>query len=387
VYKDFFMQKTVIFAVAACLLCVSGCISSTLPPEEQVFLPVTGQGANSPTFEHALLQAQIQVDALIRPPLYPIRNNGKILLRLPDLSSDSYPEVFVLCVKTSSPEMADYAVLANYARLKNKPQAMARFYLACFKNVAGTLVPTAQTDLGEKPVFRSFTLSSFSTAQSGYTLIRIEFYTTEGSEIELFLVGNVDLVPVHIATAAETMASSLDISDIDDDTIFDIVISRKQAEDAVGYETIMRWYRFNGEKYTLYGTFAVVQRLQTFLQTIKKYMLKGQVSSLVSYAVSPSAAGALREKGSSDSRIAARALGLMPVVSQSGLSTYNFFKGIKEIVFPDIIENPFIHKNSLGLYFKLTFKIIDTHDVAYISEIPVYLNKNPFGAHPFLIYP
>ncbi len=381
------MQKTVIFIISAFLLYVSGCVSSTLPPEEQVFLPVTERDAGSPAFQNALLQAQKQIDALIRPPLYPIKNNGKTLLRLTDLNNDSYPEVFALCVQTSAPELADYAVLANYARLKNQALAAVRFSLVCFKNTTGTLVPACRTNLGEKTVFRAFTLQPFSSSQTGYTLLRVEFYTNQGSEIELFLVNSIDLVPVHIVTASETLTSSLDISDIDGDTVYDIVLSHTQAEDAVGYETTLRWYRFNGAVYKLYKTFAVLKNLRMFLQTVKKYMLKGQISSLVSYAVNPSAAGALRNKGVSDSRIAARAFGLIPVVSQSGLGAYNFFKQIKEIVFPDIIESPFTHKNSLGRYFKLTFKVIDAHDTAYISEVPVYLNKNPFGPHPFLIYP
>ncbi|MEJ2662765.1 MAG: hypothetical protein P8107_01790, partial [Spirochaetia bacterium] len=291
------------------------------------------------------------------------------------------------CAKVSSPQLADYAFLADYARLKNKNHNVIMFYLLCFKNTLGQLSLNSTTEIGEKPVFRSFSLQTFIPSDPGHILLRLAFFTAEGSDIEFYLQNSPDTAPRQIVSGQESADSSIAVTDINDDGIADIILSHKQAEDGIGYETTMRWYRFNGKTYALFKTTSIVRNLKNFLGNIKTMLSGGQISRFVTYAVEPQSLKALRKKGSSDSRIALRALNMDSLVSQSGLSVYNFMKRIKELVFPDILENPFISKSSLGRRFKLTFKIIDTDNIPFISESLLYLNKNPFGPHQFFFNP
>ena len=60
-------------------------------------------------------------------------------------------------------------------------------------------------------------------------------------------------------------------------------------------------------------------------------------------------------------------------------------KGIKEFFFVDILEDPFILRDEKGTFFQWSFRLVDVNGLSLVSEIPVYMHKNPFGRRQFFI--
>jgi hypothetical protein len=77
---------------------------------------------------------------------------------------------------------------------------------------------------------------------------------------------------------------------------------------------------------------------------------------------------------------------LYDVYSTEGITLNNVLANIKEIFFPEIFENPFLVQDDEGFYFNLTFRILDRNGTSFISEIPLYMNENPFDPNQFFFF-
>jgi hypothetical protein len=373
-------------SIIVCLFIFS-CISSPSASDELVVFLQDSSNSEEAAQELAYAHARKQIEKLVVAPLQTIKKRGKMLLNLVEINGDSYPEAVVVCVETRYSAYADFAFLANYARLKNEKPKIFPFYLLTFKNNQGKLSLANKTLIGDKSVLKSLELRPFYKIDPSFLLCKVEFYTREGSEGELLVISGPEMIPVHNLTTQETYTSSSAIIDIDNDAIIDIITSKKQAEDGIGYETIMNWYRFNGQNFALFQKTSILRNLKSFFLNIKKFVLRKEMTNFVNYALTPAALDKLKENGLSNYQIAIKALNLNQLLKQSTSSASSFINRIKDIVFPNIYENPFSYHNENGYYFKLTYKIIDVNDVPYILETLIYLNQNPFDQRQFVFYP
>ena len=58
---------------------------------------------------------------------------------------------------------------------------------------------------------------------------------------------------------------------------------------------------------------------------------------------------------------------------------------MQEIVFPQILENPFTVEDERGTHFRLGFRWVSSDGVPLVSETNLYLLAYPFGDRQFMI--
>ncbi len=75
--------------------------------------------------------------------------------------------------------------------------------------------------------------------------------------------------------------------------------------------------------------------------------------------------------------------GLKALFESENAGPGELLAGLKEVIFPDFLENPFIARDERGSFFRLTFRVVGADDVSFVSTIPLYMKKNPFGKQQF----
>jgi hypothetical protein len=60
---------------------------------------------------------------------------------------------------------------------------------------------------------------------------------------------------------------------------------------------------------------------------------------------------------------------------------------VREVVFPEILEDPFISQDRFGSYFPFTYRLSDENGVVYLPSTRLYMLRNPFGERQFAFRP
>jgi hypothetical protein len=177
------------------------------------------------------------------------------------------------------------------------------------------------------------------------------------------------------------------VEDINADGLIDIILFERGMEEGIGYETFLTWKKWNGKSFIDYKTSNIVRNLNEFLLEIKDLCLGGDVSALISFSFDPEERKRLEKMGLSEQEILFRFLGLSKYFGSGKLPAFNILEDINDIIFPEILDNPFYLRDDKGFYVKLSFRIIYTDGVSLIPEVLIYMLKNPFEKQQFVLYP
>ena len=60
---------------------------------------------------------------------------------------------------------------------------------------------------------------------------------------------------------------------------------------------------------------------------------------------------------------------------------------VTEVLFPEILEDPFIARDAAGMYFQLTYRMVDENGLSYLPVARLYMLRNPFGERQFAFKP
>ena len=113
---------------------------------------------------------------------------------------------------------------------------------------------------------------------------------------------------------------------------------------------------------------------------MRELAFKAQTRPLVDFAVDPDVVRALREEeGLGDEQILLRVLGL----PEGELELRN----VRDIIFPEIRENPFTASDSVGTPFELAFRVIDSRGRSIFARATLYMYRNPFTDRQFAFFP
>lgn len=313
----------------------------------------------------------------IPPGIELITRNDKIIFNFFDLDYDSIHEVFVLGVQTA--EDTDLNSFVDYSMLFKENTRPHHFFLYIFSAKEKiTLLDTK--DLGLQYVFVDMKRFRINNLNTFPFVICVTFQLQEG-EIQKWLIFNNSIVPDSVLSLEHTFSSKLVIDDIDSDYNLDIIKMERGAEEGTGFETFLIWLKWNGSNFEEYAATNIVRNLKTFLNISKNYFLEHDLKSLVNNCFGNTSY--YIDKGYSRNDIVFEAFGFKDVYNANNTDKNIILSGISNIVFPEIFENPFILEDETGLYFNLAFRIDDANGITIISEIPVYMNKNPFGEKQF----
>ncbi len=330
-------------------------------------------------------QIRRRVRVFIKPPIYQVTINKQALVRLEDLNSDGIAEILVPCVEieVDAKEEIDTDRFSDFSSLFGKHDISFPFYLYIFRMEETGPVLARRITLGSRVVYGGMARVQIIRGQSAPFVIVVKFQTQEGVEQEWLSFNGSSILPISRLSLTETFSSKLLIEDIDDDNRIDVVVQEKGSEEGIGLETFLTWYRWNGRQFREYATANVVRSLKAFLTGTKEYLLDKNWRNLLAYAFLPEEVQRYRRLGNTTGEIILRAFGLGDYYDTKERSAEDILREIQEIVFPEFLENPFIARDERGSFFRLTFRILDSQGISIVSEIPFYMQKNPFLKRQF----
>lgn len=332
-------------------------------------------------------EALRRIRKFVQPPEQLITNNNSFLYIVHDFTSDGIDEICVLGIESENPENARIEFLSDSSRLYATKMEVFPFYLYIFSIKQGVLQKLEKLKLGEQTVYESMTKFSLHKEKSDPAVITISFYTREGSVQQWLVFKRPRVLPISQLLLLDTFSSKALVEDINADGVIDIVLFERGMEEGIGYETFLTWKKWNGKGFVDYKTSNIVRNLNNFLLKIKELSLDGDISTLISYSFDPEERKKMEKKGLTEQEILFRFLGLSKYFGSGELPDFSILEDINDIIFPEILDNPFYIRDNKGFYVKLSFRIVYSDGIYLIPEVFIYMLKNPFEKQQFVLYP
>jgi len=347
------------------------------PPEEEQAAAVSPAPEPVPP-EISAFEALRQARRLAPPEVRLLTVGGRVPLLLQDLNRDGHPECLAVAVQDRTLKPADIEALSQPSRLFDAPQA--RFALLFYGNLQGSLRRPALIDLGQRRVFEALTRTPLISGRSVPLVVTVSFLNPDGREQELLVFDNAGGSPRYRRSLLERLGSRSWLEDIDGDGTLDILTRERVLEEGVGYETFLTWSRWNGKAFAEVATRNVLRSLAGFLASIREALLSADQRRLAELASEGRELARLRARGLNEGEVLAALLGL----KSAGLRE---LPRVTEAVFPQILEDPFSVRDATGLYFELTYRLVDENGLAYLPTARLYMLRNPFGERQFAFRP
>ncbi|NOY10466.1 MAG: hypothetical protein GXP33_16655 [Spirochaetes bacterium] len=335
----------------------------------------------------SLREAVKQVKEFYIGDLKTVTRGGKPILILYDISGDGQPEVFSLAVEVKEKKQADVAFLADYSRLFSENKMPIHFYLLIYGNNSGKMYIMNRLDLGEKYVYRSFKRIVLDRGNPMLTIISVGFQTEEGLERKWLIFKGPDVKLLSTFRLKENLSVKTETIDIDNNGTIDILVEETGAEEGSGYETFLTWYKWNGTRFSEYRNTNIVRNLKAFLLNIKNLLEHGKTDELLNFAVDRKYILKYKNKGADKYTILFNALGFSAFFDTMTTKPESVLKNIRDVTFPEILENPFSSKDREGWYFTPSYRVTITNGLSFIAETEIRMFRNPFGKRQFSLVP
>ncbi len=317
---------------------------------------------------------------------YPVTTSGHPLIQLYDLTGDNQPELFLLTVKVKEKSHAKITYLSDYARLFSDNKQPIQFKLYLYGNRAGKLFLIKTYDLGERYVFKSFEQIRLNIRDKHTIIVAVGFQTQDGFEKTLFTFrGEKNFLPRLLSRfkIKENLSTKSHLTDIDDDGIIDIMVEEKGMEEGIGYETFLTWYRWRGYRFVEYSSTNVVRNLRGFLEKVKTLLIHGDYPELLQYSVDKTILKQLKNQNINDLKLLFKILGFDTYFDPVLSNPRKLFSSIKDVTFPEILENPFTKQEDGNWGFKISYRVSIQNGISFIAESKILMMKNPFGKRQF----
>ncbi len=327
----------------------------------------------TPSRREVARQMSRQLPAGLRPLVL----GGELALLLVDLAQTGHPDGLCLAVDAGDIDQPDVGALADPARLYAPDRRPVGFHLVLFQDRQGTFEPAGDYDLGHHYVYDALHAVPLHRSRPLPVVVTAAFLSPEGRERELLIFSR-EGPPVWRTALRETLSSRVTLTDVDGDGTLDLLKRETAMEAGTGYETFLTWLRWNGAAFREVRTVTVVRALKAFLGGWEERLLSGDLAGLLDQVGRPHDLKRWRgELG--DSQIAVLLFGL-----QDGEALSH---PVRNVVFPEILENPFTAHDRRGSFFRLTFRIVDSAGFSYLGRTRVYMAANPFGTRQFFLLP
>jgi hypothetical protein len=330
--------------------------------------------------ELSAYEALRQAARLLPPELKLLTVGGRVPLLMHDFTGDGNPECLAMAVRGRELRPADLEALSQSSRLFDGEAPPAGFVLLFYGNSQGSLRSPQVSELGERQVFESLKRTSLYKNRPNPLVVTVSFLNLEGREQVLLVFDGTSGVPRYRTVLKESLAVRSWLEDIDGDGALDILARERAMEEGFGYETFLTWSRWNGRAYVEAGSRNVLRGLRNYLETVRRNLFAGDEHSLLELATITKEVQRLRARGLSERAALLHLLGL----DSSGLAE---LPRVREVVFPEILEDPFISQDRFGTYFPFTYRITDENGAVYLPSTRLYMLHNPFAERQFAFRP
>ena len=249
----------------------------------------------------------------------------------------------------------------------------------------GRLYLARTVPLGAWQVFEQFRVFPLASARPAPAAVSVSFQTPEGSEETLLLFQEPGAPPSCTLDLKRTLTTQHRLRDIDQDGVLDLLVQERGMEEGTAYETFLTWHRWNGRCLVEQRTLNVVRNLNAFLQQVREALVAADYPGLLRWALDPRQVRNLEARGLDPRSIVFRLMGLLPPAAEEAEEGVAQRAAVQEIVFPQILENPFTAEDERGARFRLSFRWVSTDGLPLVSETTLYLLAYPFGDRQFMI--
>lgn len=355
-------------------------------PEASLPLP-QGDGAAAPRPspvpvppELSAYEALRQAARLLPRELKLLTVGGRVPLLLHEFTGDGNPECLAVAVRGRELKPADLEALSQSSRLFGGEAPSVGFVLLFYANSQGSLRRPQVIELGERQVFESLKRTSLYKSRANPLAVTVSFLNLEGREQVLLVFDGASGVPRYRTVLKENLAVRSLLEDIDGDGLLDILTRERALEEGFGYETFLSWSRWNGRGFVEAGSRNVLRNLRAYLETVRQGLFAGDEHALLELATEAKELQRLRARGMNERAALLHLLGL----DSGGLSE---LPRVREVVFPEILEDPFISQDRFGTYFPFTYRLNDENGVVYLPSTRLYMLHNPFAERQFAFRP
>jgi len=314
----------------------------------------------------------------------PVTNNtGHIKIIYRDLDQNGYKDAFFLVVKNRENLDSAFNDLSDVSYLLNSKRKPVDFFLAVYLQLKGTMVSMYRIPIGSSIVINDFSILDIKKGSIIPLGINISFQTVKGINSELIIFSTYN--KFSLFSMSENISTHSNFSDIDGDSIIDIIDWEDGLEEGTGYETYLTWYKWNGKEYREYLSTNVVRNLNKFLEQSRLYLSFGQIDDFFRYVLTKEDYRKFKSS-EKDYRVWLKKIfRSVPGINTEDNKIIDCSK-FRSIIYPQILENPFSpgFESFKVCNFNIRFECIDGY--SFIRTIRVKMNPNPFEKPQFSFY-
>ncbi len=318
----------------------------------------------------------------------PVTGKKGPLFFLHDIDADDTDDILLLAVGADGPDKAAFGQLSDFRRLFDPEGEDISFSVEVFLRKSEGIIHAKSIDGGSRRVCSEFAEFLFPTTHGlpyGLTLL---FPAIDGKEhLWVFFPSPGKHSVFSFREKADVKAY---IRDIDGNGIPDLLLFEDVFEDSTGYETYITWFRWDGSNFRKHRSTNIVRNLRKFFDTAGDLLLLRNWKRFLDFTL------AVRDAETARKKDAAAALdeifkfspvhGVLDPGEGPSFSMEMLKKNVTEVVFPDVLENPFPLGPGGPESFLFTFRVaVDGEYLFFTARLG--MNPNPFSGKMFYFLP
>lgn len=340
---------------------------------------------HSEPYGGVLLQAVKEAVRTLPPGFEALQSNGYPVVLFYDLDGDGMEDLFLLSTKRiEGAVVTDLKALSEYSRLFDS-KSVQPFFLHIFlrRHTSASLLKTI--DLGLKRVFGSFRRFEIRHGARIPFGIEVAFPNNVGLERVWVLVSSSSRIELFLFQEQPNVKSY--VKDINGDGFLDLILFENLFEDSLGYETYASWYQWDGTTYKRYRSVNILRNLRNFLNTIRQQILSKNWEAFFQFALQPQDASYAKASGIQVALPRIFRLPPPPLYPVSGSDAEGIGIDILQrrfidLIYPEILENPFNLREDGPESFLLTFRLV-VEGESFLLSTRVSMYKNFFESRLF----
>ncbi len=307
-----------------------------------------------------------------------------------DFDGDSRDDLCMLTVAQEQENLIER--LSDFSRLFRADAHPVDLNLRIFLRRGESLVLLSDVALGRKYVVDSLRKVALHRSASLPVAVAAVCLTVQGSEQEWVVFpesGRPSQFSIQESPAIRTT-----MEDIDSDGYLDVIKEVKAIEEGTGYETFLTWFRWNGHEYSEFRSTNVVRNLRAFLDRGRELLTSADAADFLSFGIDREILAGLRRRGFDDREIFSMIFHQDPAAggdpasgSDPASGGIRFPERISGIVFPQIMENPFVRIANHYYLFPVSVRIDGSDGDGGIYHAEIVMSSNPFRDRQFSFLP
>lgn len=266
------------------------------------------------------------------------------------------------------------AEVSDPRRISSEGDVVPEFFFELYLNRPDGLVLFETRRVGRFPVVERFSTRKLSHDDARPAAFTASFQDRVGHQEHWLIVGR-NGISTFALQQAPTITSR--VIDIDRDGIDDVLKAQSAFEQGRGNETFLTWYKWDGSAYTSHATTNIVRNLNEFFQELENHLAAGRYEMFVERAQPDPT-----DHGVSPDTIELIGSLFVPDESAAPVEPLLEKQEIREVAFPQILENPFPSPGE-RTWFTAPVRMETEDGASFFYTASVTMSANPFKAPQF----